>query len=174
MGKKKVITVWQTLSAVVTAPPRFSCLNMQLSLSARYFNLAVNNAWRAVSMQSVEGGMHGWDDSCVTEDRGSAKQSKLENTDWHLCAEWAGCQRRICCECKWSVPKTAVDISGTDSLNVPCVVIERQNKKEVTVFNAEGQRLQLKIQRKVWIAGLQLMLILIKSRFLNLVNEYKK
>lgn len=50
---------------------------MQLSLSARYFNVAVNNAWGAASMESIEGGMHGWDDSCVTEDRAGVKQNKL-------------------------------------------------------------------------------------------------
>lgn len=44
---------------------------MQLSLWAWYFNLSVNNAWWAVSKESIEGGMHGWGDSCVTEFRGA-------------------------------------------------------------------------------------------------------
>lgn len=52
---------------------------MQLSLSARYFNVAVNNAWRVVSMESIEGGMHGWDDSCVTQDRDGVKAEWANN-----------------------------------------------------------------------------------------------
>lgn len=41
--------------------------------------MAVNNAWRVVSMESIEGGMYGWDDSCVTQERGGTKAERANS-----------------------------------------------------------------------------------------------
>lgn len=118
---------------------------MQLSLSARYFNLAVNNAWRAASTESMEGGMHGWDDSCVTED-GSRRCKTL--TGIYVQNEPAA-SRKYAVNVNGHFPETPADISVTESCAGRVQTSPREAdrspryKKRESAFNAKGQRRQL-------------------------------